>query len=394
MEAKVAQKKHTDYDIIVVGAGLTGLSTAYHLARKGSCKIAVVSSLKIPTLSSQICSMALAGSLDNFTRISHQWGQEKAEKVWKFYHEAYEFAFSFVEKKKLAHKKGRRIRIVTAMDEKIEIEKACSELKALSFKASYCDNMIGSFPYVKKEITAVQDEGMTGGWIDSGEILKFFREKLKEDKVDFIDAEVKSLNSSQSEVTLELDSGVNIKSEAVVLCCHQGIGKLLPNLSPSLVTYQDESVLLSFENSSSFAPPVGLSFSYFHGYLWGCFLDENRLQLGGARFLRENAGIGSFAAASSEKVKSHLLHEAANLFSCVAHPKIEKSSYGLEIKPSDELPVMGPMFGEERILLATGFSGQGLTLGLYAGRYLAELLLDEKGSEHLRMFWPERFRSL
>jgi glycine/D-amino acid oxidase-like deaminating enzyme len=52
------------------------------------------------------------------------------------------------------------------------------------------------------------------------------------------------------------------------------------------------------------------------------------------------------------------------------------------------------MFGEGRILVATGFMGQGLTQGFFAGRCLAELVAHGAAAALPRRLWPERLRSL
>ena len=65
-----------------------------------------------------------------------------------------------------------------------------------------------------------------------------------------------------------------------------------------------------------------------------------------------------------------------------------------EIVPCDELPLMGPMFGDSRILLAAGYMGTGLTLGFQAGKCLAQLISSGSAPSLPRRLWPERLRSL
>ena len=66
----------------------------------------------------------------------------------------------------------------------------------------------------------------------------------------------------------------------------------------------------------------------------------------------------------------------------------------VELFPCDELPVVGPMFGQNRILLATGYMNQGITLGFLAGKEIATLIMSGSTSSLPQTFKPERFRSL
>ena len=337
--------------------------------------------------------MTMAGSFDNFTRVSHQWGQEKAQRVWHFYHDAYSYTHKFAQQLKAFHKQGARLRITSVEDEKKEMQEACVQLKSHNFPVSFSDKPQGEYSFLGQKITAVQDESKTGGWIDQKILYEKLREQLKS-KVTFISGKACSLKNDSSVVEVTLDGEQGVRAEAVVLCCHLGIKDLIPNFKSVLIPYQDQSHILSFDPVAGVEVPEGVSFSYFHGYLWGSFLETNLMQIGGARFLRKDAGIDADAAELSQKVQEHLLKEAPEIFSCVKAPIVKESYHGLEIKPCDELPVIGPMYGEPRVLMAAGFSGLGLTLGLYSGKILADILYGTDLGDQLQPFEPKRFRTL
>lgn len=60
-------------------------------------------------------------------------------------------------------------------------------------------------------------------------------------------------------------------------------------------------------------------------------------------------------------------------------------------EPADGLPYIGCAPSSNRLLVATGFSGTGLTFGTMAGRLLADLVLG-RDSPLARIFSPTRFR--
>jgi glycine/D-amino acid oxidase-like deaminating enzyme len=59
----------------------------------------------------------------------------------------------------------------------------------------------------------------------------------------------------------------------------------------------------------------------------------------------------------------------------------------------DKLPIIGPSAVSERIWLATGHEGLGITTSLGTGRLLADLLLDRRSEIDPEPFKPARFES-
>jgi glycine/D-amino acid oxidase-like deaminating enzyme len=71
-----------------------------------------------------------------------------------------------------------------------------------------------------------------------------------------------------------------------------------------------------------------------------------------------------------------------------------QSTAGLDCRPCDELPIIGPMFGESRILVGTGYMGLGLSWGFLAGKCLANLVAKGKSPMLPSRLTPARLRSL
>lgn len=65
-------------------------------------------------------------------------------------------------------------------------------------------------------------------------------------------------------------------------------------------------------------------------------------------------------------------------------------SEAIDVTP-DDLPVLGPVATVEGLIVASGFSGHGFTLGPLAGRLVAELVVDGRASEDLHPLRLARF---
>ena len=169
----------------------------------------------------------------------------------------------------------------------------------------------------------------------------------------------------------------------------------MPELDEVLVNYADQYIKIGHTKPRKglWAKP-GLVFSLNHSYIWGVIISANELYIGGARFLREFAGIGENQAKLLEKSTKFLTNCIKDLFHDVGEITLLEKRPLLGIRPADEAPIIGPLNSDSRILIATGYMGQGLCLGFMAGKYLSELIHSGNSSILPRILWPERLRKL
>ena len=98
-----------DADIVVIGAGVTGLSTALHLEAAGVGRVALAGGVAAPL--SGLASGVIAGGLvDNFTRVSHAHGADFAAELWRFGDLAYDAEDAAGSRERIAEAVGRIIR--------------------------------------------------------------------------------------------------------------------------------------------------------------------------------------------------------------------------------------------------------------------------------------------
>ena len=193
---------------------------------------------------------------------------------------------------------------------------------------------------------------------------------------------------------LAIAGGKTWRAEIVVLACHLAIAKFLPTLEEALVPVADQWSRIGQNGSALCELDVGTFWSAGHGYEWGGRTASGELVAGGARYLRPMAGIGASAASYETSIAEHLEKKLGETFVNMPAASLEPGNGELDCRPCDELPIVGPMFGESRLLLATGYMGNGLVLGFMAGRCLAELIVHGKSDVLPRRLWPERLRTM
>ncbi len=113
---------------------------------------------------------------------------------------------------------------------------------------------------------------------------------------------------------------------------------------------------------------------------------DSRLVVGATR--ESDAG---FQAGSTVSGIQEVLSEALRLAPGLAQAEIRDIRVGLRPLTRDTMPVLGSVPGLERIWLATGHGPTGLTLGPYSGKVIAEAVLGQELSADISAFHLTRF---
>lgn len=389
-----------DFNVLIVGAGITGWSAAMHLYRLGFSSIGIIDPLQTNT--SQLSAPALfASPFDNFTRFSHTWGQMQAASLWLFHLQAYNSLVGFCKDQAIDLSNGRRLRLIDSEHELKEVLLAAQELSASGFNCHILQRTTAPSEFAEfgPAIVGVQDEGNCGATINIKQLMKQLQ--LQSPDITLIKGSVVSSKESNGGMVLSIeDNGSNhsLKSELVILASHLAIANLEPRLEDVLVPYADQYEVYDFcdipDCAQFFEQNAGTVFSARHGLLWGCFAPDHKLYLGGGRFLRKWAGVGAVVEENSPLVRQFLDKLLPQYFDKLPRKFSQFTVAGRDCHPCDELPVIGPMYGSDRLLVASGYMGAGLTLGFYAGKCLADLIATGTCQQLPRFLWPHRLRSL
>jgi glycine/D-amino acid oxidase-like deaminating enzyme len=388
------QKAKGPFDVIVIGDGITGLSTVFHLRQLGLKSVALSTS-GVASQSTSLISAGFVtgGQLDNFTRVSHRHGMKTASEVWQLGRTAYLALIEYCRQGNLPAKTASRVRLITSEQELIEAKLAVEQLTKAGFPTSLFISGTHSHPLFEacsNRVLAVQVENMSGGKLDAPSLLHKLRQDIG--KTPLLPA-IERLATHSGKNRLTSRDGQTFDCEIVVLASHLGIKPLLPELRDAMVPVADQWTEFRLIDS---LPPAwrNVTFTANHANEWGVAGDTNLLRLGGGRYLRPLAGNEALKAETLAKITDHLSQQLNQTLSFGRNAIPLTSHSALDIRPCDELPIIGPMFGNGRILLGTGYMGAGLTLGFFAGRCLADLITLGHCQALPRSVWPERLRTL
>ena len=369
--------------VIIVGGGITGLSTAYHLNQLGIDEITIIDDPNDQT-TSRVCAGFVLGSMfDNITRIAHAYGLPFAKQIYYFSQQALHSIDSFCQQHGVPFEKSEHRRLIVSTNEKIEAAKAVSLFRAGGFTARLLpvDQQI----YDSKRVCALQDDGIGGGYLDLQQLFAKLEIKAKHLK-----ARVTTIHNDGSCIV----DGQTLTSELIVVAAHRQIAELITDLREIIIPYSDQWSVFQLTTASDFLRR-GQIYTANHGHEWAVVADNNTLHLGGARFLRRFAGIGDAKPYADDKISNYLGQRFAGYFpSLRGCLQLATTTALIGIRPCDELPIIGPMYGNDRLLFACGYLGNGLSWGFQAGKCLAELIASGRSATLPRQLWPERLRSI
>ena len=199
---------------------------------------------------------------------------------------------------------------------------------------------------------------------------------------------VKSVNVERLSIDGEAVLGVvtdDGPEEADAVCIAGGawsesfgaqLGVQLP-VSPQ----RGQIIHLSLDQDTSTWPIV----SAFHGHYMVPWSD-NRVVAGATR----ETGSG-FQSHTSAAGVTEVLSEALRVAPGLAGAAVKEIRVGLRPVTPDGLPVLGPIPGVAGVFLATGHGPTGLTLGPYSGKIVSESMLGRDPSSDLSPFQLSRF---
>jgi glycine/D-amino acid oxidase-like deaminating enzyme len=91
----------TTADVAIVGAGIAGIATAYHLARAGVRPIVLEARAVAEAASGRNAGFLLAGVAENFVAASRRYGDDRALRIWRFTRHNQELVRSIVAKERV-----------------------------------------------------------------------------------------------------------------------------------------------------------------------------------------------------------------------------------------------------------------------------------------------------
>ncbi len=236
------------------------------------------------------------------------------------------------------------------------------------------------FPPLRAGLAGVLVTG--GARVDGRRVTAALRRAARSLGADLREGEA-ALALSDRRVTGVRVAGETLTADAVVVTAGAWAPALLRPAGVALPVepMRGQIVHLRLLGADTAAWPVVLPMS--EHYLLA--FEDSRVVVGATR--EGNAGFDyRVTAAGQAEVLAHALHVAPGL----AQATVIETRIGFRPASADGLPLLGAMRGVDGLFVGNGLGAVGLTVGPFAGRLLADLVLGREPAMNLRPFDPLR----
>jgi gamma-glutamylputrescine oxidase len=388
-------------DVVVIGAGLTGLSAAYHMLAAHPGRRVVV--LEAGTIgrgaSSRSTGMVTPGVGQDLAGLVRRCGAEAARAMYRRSLEAVEYIGKLTECEGIdaGFRMTGQLVIARGPSGRRRLARQAATLHALSLPCERLDDR-GLEQRLRLAAGAPGGDAAgpaalrlpIAGTLHPGRLLAGLADAIRRRGGQILEGAAVATLSRTAPVRVTLADGHEVVAGQVVVATSGYAaqldlhgGRLVPLHLRVLLTEPLAPTQLAGLNWRGREGAIDSRrlFNYFR------LTDDNRLLFGGGRPHYCWGGQRSdLPAAGPDLVR--LEREFRRLFPSLRKLPVARSWTGVIAYSLDTLPVIGPVPGYERVLFAGGWCGHGIALGTYAGRWVRELIDSGTPPEPLPWFRP------
>lgn len=359
------EKAKEEYDVVIVGAGITGAAAAYWLSRKTELKIGVFDSgIAGGGASGRNGGFILRGVMSYYNKLVQAHGRDTARALLHFNEQTQNYLQEFVEKfgDSFSFEKCGSYLLAASLDELDDLSESAELMKEDGFELEYlkndpvdrgyygaifnpCDMALNPYALVKALLFA--------SGLDVHENEKVFQ-----------------IGWQNHQALLRTPKRL-ISAGRVLLCTNAYLPLLLNEMSGIGKPVRGQ-ILLTRPLEQRILDKLCYA-NYGHEYFRQ--LADGRFLLGGCRepFIEEEQ---SFADTTTANVQSSLQNYLKDRFPEVAGASIDYRWSGIMYFTQDGLPVIGEVPDKPGVLFAAGCNGHGMGYSLALAKLLVEYALD------------------
>lgn len=372
-------KSDTDYDVVIVGGGVVGCASAYHLAPDHD--VAVLEKGQIAGEASGLAAGLVAPTLfysdhPTVARYANSWFRE-LDGTGNFTFQERP-RVEFIQSDSEADARARSTRLSNEGFPVSFLEPAAIETKYPWFDAS---EFAGAVEY------------RDTGWVDPYEYTVTLREAAEERGVDVYTGQtVETLQEEGDAVTGVDTADGTVEADHVVIAA----GWRTPDLLSKYVTmpvrpFRLQCAVLRPEESLSEDFPLGRIAReelYFRGEANGDLL------VGGGEYLENDPDAVVPSVSTDEDFRRHVARIVPTFFDPVDGLEFVDGWAGVDGATPDTFPILdSPPQVPDGLVVATGFNGLGMVSSPVAAESVRSLVTGEEPSFPLAPFALERFPS-
>lgn len=359
-----------NYDVVIVGAGISGLSTAYWLNQEDpSLKIAIVEKSRIGFgASGRNAGFVTCGSVEHFNRLISKHGQDEAVEIWKFAETNLKLLQEHIildQSHVIEFSKRGAYSLAAQENEFTELKNVAKTMSDLNIPVE-----IYNSSEIQKNVGAVN---FVGGikYLDDAEtnpvlLLELMKKKIKADFFEMTEAHNYHSTSEGTRI-LKTDNG-DFECSMIVYC----LNGYSPNLHPYFAEkiYPTRAQILMMEQ----APPFMDGPCYANFYLdYFRQMPNGALLIGGFRQLEKATEVG-YSDHITDVIQNALHEFVVTHLPALKDKKVSHRWGGIMGFSKDGQPMIGALPEDNQVFFAGGYTGHGIGLAFNTGKSLVDMM--------------------
>ncbi len=374
-----------EVEVAVVGAGITGIGTAYRLKRAGVDDLAVLERRSVCSgASGRNAGFVMAVAPENFPPTDDALERVAATRIWKFTAENQRLLEETIADLRLdvGYRKLGSLGLAARAEEWTWILASTEVAREAGLGVEIVDRQDLPGEYLRQTYHG-------GAWypknaeIHPGLLVRGVADQLSRDGVPIFErSPVTSMETDGGRFLLRCNGRV-VRAQSVILATNAYTAELAPGIGRSITPTRGQ-VLCTAALARQVAPcPVYAN----DGFQYWRQLSDGRLLVGGWRDLDFEGERGV-----DERLHADIQARLTSVAEALAGDpvEIEYRWSGIMGFTPDRRPLVGLVSRDPDLLICAGFSGHGLAMGWMAASQAVEILLGN-GSPYQDLFDPLRF---
>lgn len=363
-----------EVDVLIIGAGIAGLSTAYWLEKmEPDLKVAIVDKGEMGSgATGRNAGFITCGSVEHYNRLSQKHGAQEASEIWRFSEDNLRLL-----KEEIIH--SQEAALLFEHKGSFSLASQASEFKELQESAKLMASQgINVEVLEQKDIEQrLNARGFVGGikYLDDASVhplrlLESIRSKLKTTQI-FENHEVFAMESDGEGKRVKT-SKCYFKTSLVVMATN-GYSPLLHSYFEDKI-YPTRGQILATEPVERFMEgPCYANFvlDYFRQ------LPTGELVIGGFRQLQKDAEIG-YSDQTSPVIQKALEDFISEHLPKLKGKKITHRWSGIMGFSADGQPLVGSLSSDPQLYFVGGFTAHGLGLAFHSAKVLSHMICGDE----------------
>ncbi len=365
--------------VVIIGAGISGCSAAYSLAKKGVKDVVVVDKSYVSSGATGRCG---AG-------VRMQWGTEMNCKLAKKSIEFYENANEILGyDRDVEFKQGGYLLVASTDKEMEQFEKNVKLQNSLDIPSK-----IVTLDEAKDIVPHLNTEGLTGGafcpkdgFLNPFKTTDAYYKAAKKLGVEFLThTEVLEIKTKDNKIEKVITDKGEIYTDKVVNAAGGHSKNICDMVGVDLPVYSERHQILVTEPIEPMQDPMVMSFSlnfYCQQTPEGTFIMGRG----------DDTEPRDLRVTSSWKFMDEMAKTITNVLPPLGELRVIRQWAGLYNITPDKQPIYGKVKEVDGFYLAVGFSGHGFMFGPLTGVVISEMILEEEPTIDVSMLGIERFK--